>query len=442
MARWPWQRKQQSERGRERKSMVLGTSEALGSFLMFGEGSASNPGSASRLYETSTAVSIPINIVTDAFSVVNPVLMLGQEMVLEHEVLDLIRRPSAHYTQELFLEVLSKNYLITGETPIIALGNIGHPPLEIQPLSPKSLTPVRGVMGDAPTSWTVAGNTLTGIYEAKPVGKEIRYFDGNLRELKVIRNYSTRDNSLLRGQSLLVSAAKQARQDVLGTEHNVQLLERGGRVSMVFHFDEDVQGDDFEKLKERVRAQFGGASQAGEIGITTGGKMDIKDLGVAPKDMDYGGLQATAQKAVALVYRVPLPLITDQRQTLNNYREGKLALYDDAVIPLARRVLGGLGDFLLPRFGIDPTKARLAMNPDDVTALVQRRNDELLKRKQIGVETIDEFRALLGREKLSEGGDILYQPATLVPIGTDLFTDDNRPELQEDEATGSARSDE
>lgn len=441
MARWPWQRKAAGPAGRERKA-VLGTSDALGAFLQFGAGSAESPSSALRLYETSTAVSIPINVVADAFSVVQPVLVLGQEMVTEHPVLDLLRRPSPWFTQELFLEAIAKNYLVTGESPVVALGNVGRPPLEVQPLSPKSMTPVREVASDAASSWLVAGNTLAGDYRP-PRGFRgpIRYLDGNLRELKVVRNFSTRDNAMLRGQSLLLSAAKQARQDVLGTEHNVQLLERGGRVSLVFHFEEDMDPDDFEATRGRVVDQYGGASKAGQIGVTSGGKLDIKEVGTRPRDMDYGTLQATAQKAVALVYRVPLPLISDQRQTLNNYREGKLALYDDAVIPLSRRVLGGLGDFLLPRFGVDPAGARLALNPDDVTALVQRRNEELLKRKQIGIETPNELRALIGREQI-EGGDQLYQPANLLPIGSDLFTEDERPGLLEDEALGSAREDE
>lgn len=435
----PWRRSAKPKR--VEKKAVLGLNDVLGKLLVFGEGSAASPSSALALYEKSTAVSIPVNIITDAFSVVNPVLMLDQEMVTEHPVLDLLRSPSPWFSQELFLEALAKNFLITGDSPVVALGNVNRPPLELQPLSPKAMTPVREQASDAATSWHVSGNTLTGIYRARPVGREIRYFDGNLRELKVIRSYSTRDNSLLRGQSLLLSAAKEARQHILGTEHNVQLLERGGRISLVFHYEEDVNEDDFEVVKERVRDQYGGATRAGEIAVSTGGKLDIKELGVSPKDMDYGTLQTMVQKAVALVYRVPLPLITDQRQTLNNYREGKLALYDDAVIPLARRVFGGLSDFLLPRFDVDPSQARIALNPDDVTALVQRRNDELFKRKTIGIETDNELRALIGREGY-EGGDVVYKPATMVPVGTDIFTEDERPELQEDEATGSARSDE
>lgn len=439
-----WWRRRQETKQRETKSAVLGLSDDLGKFLIFGENHAATASSAFRLYEQSTAVSVPVNMVTDAFSVIDPVLLIGNDMIFDHPVLSLLRNPSPWYTLELFLETLSKNYLVAGESPVVALGNVGRPPLELQPLSPKSLTPVQQAGSDVAQRWTVSGNTLTGVYEADvpAAGKPARYLNGGLRELAVIRNFSTRDNSLLRGQSLLVPAAREARSQILGTEHNVQLLERGGRVSLVFHFDEDLSEDDFITAQDRVVAQYGGATRAGQIGVTSGGKLNIQELGIAPKDMDFANLQMIAQKSVALQFRVPLPLITDQRQTLNNYREGKLALYDDAIIPLSKRIFSGVSKFLLPRFGLDPTKARLAMNPDDVTALAQRRNDELEKRKRIGIETPDELRALMGREALAEGGDVVYQNASMVPLGTDLFTDDQRPGLQEDNALGSARADE
>jgi hypothetical protein len=147
--------------------------------------------------------------------------------------------------------------------------------------------------------------------------------------------------------------------------------------------------------------------------------------------MDFAILQKMAIKAVTLQYHVPLPLVTDERQTLNNYREGKLALYDDAVIPLSRRIFGGLTDTMLPRFGLDPKTARITFDPDQVTTLVSRRNDELIKRKGIGVESDNEIRAIMNREPY-EGGDVILKPANLIPAGTDEFTEDNEPEFIED----------
>jgi phage portal protein BeeE len=423
-------------RPREVKTRALGMTDELGKFLQFGTTTAATPSSALNLYEQSTAVSVPINMVVDAFSVIEPVLQEGEKTFrFQHDVLDRLKQPSSHYTRELFFEMMAKNFLITGEAEVVALGRVDKPPLELQPLSPAVVTPVQG-KGGLIGSFTVAGVTMTGVYRPERRGAAVRYFDGGLRELKQIRNWSSKNNSLLRGQSLLVSAAREARQHILGTEHNVSLLEKGGRVSLVFHFDEDLDDDKFEELKQRVRLQYGGATEAGIIGVTAGGKMSVQQLGTSNRDMDWGVMQQFAQKSVALQYRVPLPLITDQRQTLNNYREGKLALYDDAVLPLARRLLGPLGDFLLPRYGLDPLKTRLAMNPDDVSALVSRRNDELKKRREIGVEDVNELREIMGR-KPKEGGDVLYLPVNMQPMGADPFAEDeleDEPEELELEA--------
>lgn len=420
----PW-RKQKTET----KSYVLGTSEALGSFLMFGSGEAATPSSAMSLYEQSTAVSIPINMVADPFSVMEPILKIDNKLVKDHEIIRLLNNPSPFYSRELLFEMLAKEYLITGETMFVAIGGTRRPPLELQPLSVKNVTVPEGV-GGVPSSMQVSGNTLSGNYTPNIRRGTLRYFDGRLRELVQIRNYSTKNNSLLRGQSPLMAASKEVRQHILGGTHNVSILEKGGRVSLIFHFEADMDDEDFEEAKERVTTQYGGASEAGKIGVTAGGQLNIKEVGTSHKDMDFLNLQKMAVKAVTLQYHVPLPLVTDERQTLNNYREGKLALFDDAVIPLSKRIFGGLGQTLLPRYGLDPKRAKLTFDPDQISALVARRNEEVKKRASINVESDNEIRAYLDREPY-EGGDVILKPANLIPAGTDAFSEDNDPDFLE-----------
>lgn len=406
----------------ETKSFALGTSEELGAFMVYGNaGHAATPASALSLYEKSSAVAVPINMIADSFSVLDPILVIDEKVVKEHEALDLLKQPSPYFDQQLFLETVAKDYLITGEYDTVAIGNVNRPPIELEPISPRNRTFVEGANGIV-SNFIVSGNHLPGNYKWTRKGADVRYYDGNLKEFRQVRSYSTRGNSLLAGQSKLLSAAKEARQHILGTDHNVSLLEKGGRVSLVFHFDADMDEDDYEETKKRIIEQYGGAAQAGQIGVTVGGKLDIKDLQKAGKDMDYPKLQAVAVMSCALIYRVPLPLIIAERQTMNNYREAKLALFDDAVIPLARRIFGGLS-YLLPRFGLDPRRARYAFDPEQVTALMMRRNEEIKKRAEIAAETINEIRSLLGREAI-EGGNQLLVPATMVPIGTDTVTED------------------
>jgi HK97 family phage portal protein len=424
----------------ETKSVVLGTSHTLGNFLLLGEGgsSAATASSAKSLYNSASAIAAPINYVADPLADLEYGILMtdSRDLILDHPILDLLERPSQHYTKQLFFEAIGKEYLITGEYAVVALGNVDRPPLALQPIGTEHLSNVREQNTDAATSWILSGNTLTGTYVATPDvdALDLRYLDGGFRELKVVRNYSPSDHALGRGQSLLVAASKEARTAILGTQHNVSILENGGRVSISFHFEEDMDPEDFDLIKEKIFMQYGGAHRAGQLMVTAGGKLNVEELSKSPKDMDFAELQGVMERSLAKTYKVPLPLITDARQTLSNYEIAVLALYDDAVLPLATRVCGGLTDLLMPRFKMDPRRARIVPNPDSVTALVQRRNTELVKRKQAGIESDNELRALIGREPY-EGGDVVLKPANMVPAGTDLFNEDNRETHLEKPAT-------
>lgn len=418
---WPFKIKEV-----EKKSAVLGTTSELGSFLTFGHQGIATPSSALNLYNKSTAVSIPINMIAEAFASIEPIVKKDDIVLTDHPVLDLLRKPSPFFTQDLFLETIGKHYLITANAYIVALGNINRPPLELQPISPGNVSAVEGNQGLV-GNFIISGTTLAGQYAVDKTKRNVRYFKGSLSELKQIRGFSVRNNSLLKGDSLLVAASAEVRQHILGNTHNLSMLERGGRVSLVFHFEEDMSPDDFDQTKARVKSQYGGASKAGEIGVTAGGKLDIKELGVNNKDMDFAKLQSMSKEAVALQYKVPLPLISASAATFNNLRIARLALYDEAVLPLADRIFDGLTQLLMPRFKEDPGKIRITYDLDSITALAVRRNEELKLRRDLNLESLNEFRAMIGREPVPGGDDILA-PATMVPIGTDIFTDDNDPD--------------
>lgn len=419
----------------EKKSAgaALGTSSALGDFLLLGAGgNATTPGSALALYTESTAVSIPVNMVSDSFTSITPVIRANGEVLTDHPILDLLNRPSPFYTKELFFTMLATEYLVTSETYVAALGSVSRPPLELQPVSARNLSEIEGANGLA-QSFLVAGNSLNGSYPLQVTKNTARYLQGGFRELRQIRGYSTRNNSLLRGQSPLLAASAEVRQNILGNTHNVSLLEKGGRVSLVFHFEEDMTQDDFEEVKRKVREQYGGAANAGTVGVTSGGKLSINEVGTNNKDMDFAMLQDMAKRAVALQYKVPLPLITVTASTFNNYAEARLALYDNAVLPLADIIFGGLTELLVPRYGEDPAKFKITYDMDRITALMSRRNEELKLRKELNIETDNELRKMIGREPY-EGGDVVLKPANMVPAGIDLFTNDPpKPTVARDE---------
>lgn len=424
----------------ETKSLVLGTTEALGKFLIAGgTDTAMTPQSAKNLYNSSSSVSTPINMIADPISDMKLGLEIDGKLILVHPVLEFMKRPSPFYSQQLFLEVIAKDFLITGEYAVVALGNTASPPIALQPIGPEKLSPLQQTSSDAVTHWIVGGNELPGTYTADMNAKAIRYFDlvNGFRELRHARSYSPADSSLGRGQSELVPASKEARQSILGTSHNISLLENGGSISIAFHFEEDMDPDEFEAIKEKVIATYGGPLKAGSIGVTSGGKQTITELGKTPKDMDFVNLQRLAEKSMAKIYKVPIPLISDERMTQSNYESAILALYDDAILPTAARILNPLSELVLPRFKLDPRKARFVMVQEDITTLSQRRNADLMIRKNIAIETTDELREQLGLETV-DGGDVVMIPANFIPLGQDLFGDQDDPAQVAAPVDGSA----
>lgn len=407
-----------------KSNRVLGLDGPLRDLLLFGmPGNAASPSGAMSLYTESSAVSIPVIYIGDAFASINPILKKDDKVIRTHPLLSLLRRPSPRFTKNLFFQSLGKNYLIANETELVAIGNVNRPPLELLPINPANVNPVEGGNGII-MSHHVSGNTLPGSYVIQTGKNTGRYFDGQFKEIKQIRGYSTLNNSMLRGQSVLVSASAEVRHHIEGNKHNISLLTNGGRVSLVFHFKDSQGPDEHEENKKRVNNQFGGSTKAGTIGVTSGGDLDIQELGTNNKDMDFAQLHKLAKQAVAQAYKFPLPLLTIEASTLNNYETSKLALFDDAALPLADCIFDGLQDFLFPRFQLDHEAYRLTFDEEDITALKSRRNDQISKRISENIESLNEYRELRGRDP-KPGGDEIRVPVNLVPISSDPFGEDD-----------------
>jgi HK97 family phage portal protein len=419
---WQWFRQppaQPAQPAPQLKS-VLGLGDALSSVLTL-TGDVSTAAAALYLYANSTAVSVPINFIADALLDIEPVIKTGDTFETDHEVLDFLKHPSPDYTGTLFREVLAKDHLITGEAFFVAGGLLTRAPLWLQPISPRNVDPQPDAYGQAAV-WHVTGHAQPGHFVRTIEQGRLRLVDGNLRELKQIRSYSTKDNSLLHGQSLLEPAAAEARLHIQGNTHNESLLRNAGRGSLVFHYRQDMDPETYKAVCEDIRQKYGGAGAAGKIVISAGEQLELHELGVTNRDMDYAKLHQIVQVAVANQYKVPLPLITTSAATLDNYTMALRALYDYAVLPLVRRIYGGLGDFLLPRFKLNPRQVSISYDPDKIPALVLRRNTELLTRSQLGIESPDELREAIGRDPLPNGvGALPLVQASMVPIGTDLM---------------------
>ena len=383
---------------------------------------------ALALYRRSSAVSIPIRLIANNVSMIKPVLIKKGEVVLEHDLLKLLMNPSTDLSANLFFKSLSIFHSVTGQAFVWAGGNINKPPLALDVVNPINVSINADLRGGI-LSIDVTSGPYQGNYKAQNIKGSIRYVLNEFSEIGLIRSFSSMpDERSFVGESPLKNVAMEIQQLVEGSQHNSALLRNGGRLSLLFSLKEELSPDQYEAAKSAIFVQYEGTSNSGKIGVVGAGEVNVKEFGISPKDLDFKELQQLARNCVAMQYGVPIPLVDNQKSTFNNLETANEMLFDNAVEPSVREILAGLKFYLFPRFGM--ADFQLSFDRTELPILRARFIKELKERKEAGVETPNELRSLINREPLTQGGDDLYLPATMIPIASDQFTDDN-PEVMD-----------
>jgi len=383
------------------------------------------PQKAFKFYRKNSSVATAVDMIADSYEQIEPIIQLPDGSILEqHPVLDLLRNPNSFMTWSDFAARISRNYLLTNQSHFYALGGVTVSPSEIYPIKPTNVSVITGGSEYVETFYVGQGVGV-GEYIRELAKQRIsRYYDGALKELYRISGFSSMSTDG-GADSPLQAAALETNQQIKGRVHNLKMLENGGRLSLMVIFKEEQLSDDEHKERtQRINESWSGPENAGKIGVMSGSDIqDVKEMGVNQKDMDYAELDRIASQAIYFRYKIPLPLITVTASTFNNMQTAIEMLYDFAVLPLADKLFTGMSRFLLPRFGIDLNQAKITYNPESLQALKSRRLEELKQRKDIGVETINEMREQIPNRDPIDGGNTLYQSATLVPVGTDINDD-------------------
>jgi HK97 family phage portal protein len=187
---------------------------------------------------------------------------------------------------------------------------------------------------------------------------------------------------------------------------NKALLDNAARPSGALVFDPGSEGatlsaEQFARLKEEIDAEFAGSANAGRPMLLEGG-LKWQAMSLSPADMDFAGLKAAAAREIALAFGVPPMLLgLPGDSTYANYREANRALWRLTVLPLAERILSGIGRALAAwRPGL-----RLAVDTDQISALAEDR--ERLWRQLSAADFLssDEKREMLGFGAGTGGGE-------------------------------------
>jgi len=156
----------------------------------------------------------------------------------------------------------------------------------------------------------------------------------------------------------------------------------------------------FARLAAEIEEQFAGADNAGRPMLLEGG-LKWQAMSLTPADMDFAGLKAAAAREIALAFGVPPMLLgLPGDSTYANYREANRALWRLAVLPLAAKILGGIGAAL----GAWWPGVELAVDVDQVTALSEDRERLWAQVSAAAFLSDAEKREMLGFGPPAEGG--------------------------------------
>ena len=370
-----------------------------------------------------------VNEIAKGASAVDFMLYNGDQIVENHPLIDLLRRPNPLQSYSEFFASLYGYLLLSGNSYVLRVGADNRPPSELHQLRPDRIA-IKGNQKPIPNRYEYSINGR--VVEKYEVDEDSGYSD-----LKHIKLWNPLDDYY--GCSPLSAAAVEVDQFNMASKHNVNLLSNGARPSGAVIFrPKDDQGFSVS-LTEQQRQQmltdlnnrFSGSHNAGRPMLLEG-DFDWKEMGLSPKDMDFLNLKHMSATDIAMCFGVPSQLVgVPDAQTYSNVAEARLALYEETIIPHLSKIASDLNEWLVPMFD---ERLELKFDIDAIPALSERRKkiyENVTSAVREGIMTRNEARERIGLEPV-DGADGLYISATLFPLGDEAVPEPENP-ISEDE---------
>ena len=365
-------------------------------------------------YQENAIVFRCVNEIAHGASAVDLCVYQGDVKLDQHPLIDLLERPNPQFAGNEYFQALYSFLLLSGNSYAL-YSLVGGQPRELHLLRPDRMKIVP------------SKTHIPSAYEYHVDGRLANRYDVDsetgMSEVKHFKMWNPLDDYY--GLSPIQAASADIDQHNHAAKHNLGLLMNGARPSGAVVFKPKDETGMHVQLSESQRQQlmtdlnmrFSGAHNAGRPMLLEG-DFDWKEMGFSPKDMDFLELKNMSARDIALCFGVPSQLVgVPDSQTYNNVSEARLALYEDTIIPLLRRVESDLNEWLAPRFGEDIS---IRYDIDSIPAMAERRKktyENVVQAVREGIISRNEARERLGYEPI-DGGDDVYIQANLFPLGS------------------------
>ncbi|WP_394999421.1 phage portal protein [Sphingomonas sp.] len=288
------------------------------------------------------------------------------------------------------LETIAAGLLLNGNAYVQMIPDDAGQPEELVVLRPDRVT----------VDFDRRGQPVGFVYRSQNGGASIPLIDAlGRRQVAHIRAYHPLDDHY--GLGCLGAAIAPAAVHNRAAKWNKSLLDNAARPSGAMIYDPGdgsvLSADQFARLKGELETLFSGAEAAGRPMVLDGG-LKWQAMSMTPADMDFVALKEGAARDIALAFGVPPVLVgLPGDATYSNAREAGRALTRQTVLPMARRILGGLEVMLDHWFEADASVG-LTVDVDVLSELAEDRVRLWDAVSKADFLTREEKRAMLGYE--------------------------------------------
>jgi len=247
------------------------------------------------------------------------------------------------------------------------------------------------------------------------VGSSSVDFDADPRtgqsDIRHIKSFNPLDDWY--GMSPLMAGAYAVDQHNESMQWMQSLLQNGAAPSGAMELGEgSLTNDQFNRLKAEIDEKYTGSTNAGRPMLLEGG-LKWTQMGLSPVDAAIIETKYSAARDVSLALGVP-PLLLNipGDSTYSNYREARLAFYEETVIPLAEYIRDELNAWLSPLF----SGVTLDIDLDKIPAIAEKRQELWAMADASSDLTINERRMMKGYDKLPAGGDEILVSSSMIPL--------------------------
>lgn len=335
-----------------------------------------------------SAVAACVNWITKAFNEADIVLEArrrdGTYESINHPVLDLLRSPNPHYTEDHLWSGLLLSYLTAGRAYSYIEYNRGSEPMALYYLPHFNMKTV------------AEGGAFISYYE---------YTDDVVKRMdtkEVIHlKYHIDPYNYREGISPLAPVIREIVADNEASNAATALMRNLGAPGISFTPKEQVTMEQKQILKDYIGSRLRGDRRGELMVFPVDGQ--VNTWGFSPEQMALDKVRNVPEERICSVFGIS-PIVVGLGAGLNistysNYQEAREAAYESCMVPLWNSIADQLSGQLLPIYGINPRKARLRFDCSKIRGLdrsEQEHHDKVREDFTAGLISSEEARQKLG----------------------------------------------